>query len=357
MTVQTVLGPVPADRLGTTLMHEHVLVDLTCYWSEPEDPADRELARVRVADESRYTILGTPVGRTTMMILDNLVLDDVRMAAAELGHFRNAGGGAIVDLTLDGIGTGPERRRDILGVAEVSALSGVHIVAGTGYYVHLSHPAHVAASNPETLAEEMIADLEEGIAGTGIRAGIIGEIGLSAVPHPDELKVLAAAALASLETGVAISLHIEPGSPTGHRSAEWLLEQSVPASRIVVGHVDGFIDTGYLAALLGLGVTIEFEGFHLDGWWAERFWFTGATDAQRVEALSRLVEEGFARQIVLAQDLCTKQMYRRYGGVGYDFVPAGVVPRLEDAGVPAAAIETMLVDNPARLLTRLPRTG
>ena len=77
MEAQTVLGPVPADQLGVTLMHEHVLVDLTCYWSEPDDPADRELARVKVADVSRYTILGTPVGRTTMMILDNLVLDDI----------------------------------------------------------------------------------------------------------------------------------------------------------------------------------------------------------------------------------------------------------------------------------------
>ena len=88
MEAQTVLGPVPVDQLGATLMHEHVLVDLTCYWSEPDDPADRELARVKVADVSRYTILGTPVGRTTMMILDNLVLDDVGMAAGELAALR-----------------------------------------------------------------------------------------------------------------------------------------------------------------------------------------------------------------------------------------------------------------------------
>ena len=93
MEAQTVLGPVPVDQLGATLMHEHVLVDLTCYWSEPDDPADRELARVKVADVSRYTILGTPVGRTTMMILDNLVLDDVGMAAAELRSLRECGRG------------------------------------------------------------------------------------------------------------------------------------------------------------------------------------------------------------------------------------------------------------------------
>ena len=65
-----------------------------------------------------------------------------------------------------------------------------------------------------------------------------------------------------------------------------------------------------------------------------------------------LIDDGYAPQIVLAQDLCTKQMYRRYGGVGYDFVPAGVVPRLEDAGVPSSAINTMLVHNPAKLLAR-----
>lgn len=352
MEAQTVLGPVPADQLGPTLMHEHVLVDLTCYWSEPEDPADRELARVKVAEVSRYTILGTPVGRTTMMILDNLVCDDVGMAAEELRHFGNAGGGTIVDLTMDGIGTGPQRRRDILGVREVSALSGVHIVAGTGYYVHLSHPEHVSSSTVAELATEMVTELEEGIAGTGVKAGIIGEIGLSAEPHPDELKVLDAAAIASLETGFTINLHIEPGSPTGHHAARRLLERSVSPSRIVVGHVDGFIDRDYLYTLLSLGVTIEFEGFHLDGWKGGRFGFDSATDAERIEVIARLVDEGYARQIVLAQDLCTKQMYRRYGGVGYDFVPAGVVPRLRDAGVPPADIDTMLIDNPARLLSR-----
>ena len=143
----------------------------------------------------------------------------------------------------------------------------------------------------------MIVDIEKGIAGTDVRAGIIGEIGLSAEPHPDERKVLAAAAYASQETNVTISLHIEPGSPTGHESAAWLLEQSIPASRIIVGHVDGFIDDQYLAALLGLGVTIEFEGFHLDGWRASRFGFESATDAQRIETLARLVAEGFTPQI------------------------------------------------------------
>ena len=352
MKAQTVLGPVPADQLGPTLMHEHVLVDLTCYWSEPEDPADRHLAQVKVADVSRYTILGTPVGRTTMMILDNLVLNDVGMAATELRHFRNAGGGTIVDLTMDGIGAGPQRRRDILGVREVSSLSGVHIVAGTGYYVHLSHPEHVALSSAAELAVEMVSELEEGIAGTPVKAGIIGEIGLSAEPHPDELKVLEAAAIAALETGSTINLHIEPGSPTGHHAAERLLARSVPSSLIVVGHVDGFIDPEYLHTLLALGVTIEFEGFHLDGWKGGQFGFDSATDAERIDILARLVAEGYASQIVLAQDLCTKQMYRRYGGVGYDFVLAGVAPRLADAGVPTSAIDTMLIHNPARLLSR-----
>ena len=86
-------------------------------------------------------------------------------------------------------------------------------MAGTGYYVHLSHPEHVASSSSVELAGEMVTELEEGIAGTGVKAGIIGEIGLSAEPHPDELKVLEAAAMASLETGVTINLHIEPGLP------------------------------------------------------------------------------------------------------------------------------------------------
>ena len=107
-------------------------------------------------------------------VKDNLVLDDICLAEEELKRFKRAGGNTIVDATLSGIGRDPE------ALGSISHGTGLNIVMGCGYYTADNHPPTLATKSAADIRDEMIDDLREGVEGTRIRAGVIGEIGTSA---------------------------------------------------------------------------------------------------------------------------------------------------------------------------------
>ena len=175
--VQTVLGPVAADALGTTLLHEHLLIDLWP-WFDTGDPA---------ADEPVSPATIERVRANPFAFHDNLVLDDLDMAAGELAPFAQAGGRTVVDLTLPEIGRRPA------ALADLAQRTGLNVVMGCGRYIAGARPAELRDAPTERLRDELLRDLTDGADGTGIRAGVIGEIGTSDPLHPDEARMLWAA--------------------------------------------------------------------------------------------------------------------------------------------------------------------
>src|SRR5713226_1597250 len=166
--VMTVRGPIAAGDLGITLMHEHVFIDLSFLWDSPTAEWQKPLVDAEITLANRGLLQVDPyVSR------HNLVLDDVDVAVAELAPFRQLGGGSVVDLTITGIRPQPAKLRD------VSEKTGVHIVAGCGYYTHRSHPSEVAALSESELLERVLNEIANGFGGTDVRPGIIGEIGTS----------------------------------------------------------------------------------------------------------------------------------------------------------------------------------
>ena len=116
----------------------------------------------------------------------------------ELKLFKQAGGLTLCDATVDGHGL----RIGISSIPRLSQESGVHIVCGTGYYVDdETFPEESRSLSMEELAQTMVRDIREGIPGTGVRCGVIGEIGCSWPLADLEKKVLRAAALAQTKTG------------------------------------------------------------------------------------------------------------------------------------------------------------
>src|SRR4051794_11843534 len=203
MTVMTVLGPIAGEQLGVTLMHEHLLIDVSYKWQQPTEVTLRALA------EQPITLANLGFLRRNIgAVRANFRLDDVDIAAAEALAFKREGGGTIVDVSPPGIGRDPRALRAI------AAQSGINVVTCTGFYLARSHPPHVAAASIEALAEEMIGEIRDGVGETGIRPGIIGEIGLGEPMyvaghtgdemHPDEAKALRAAALAQKTTGLPL---------------------------------------------------------------------------------------------------------------------------------------------------------
>ena len=208
----TVKGVVDPDELGITSMHEHLFLDMSASWGNSAAPSDAfglMMSREPVKLEYLWWIKRQPHAN-----LDNTRFNDYKEALDEVSYFTREGGGTIVECSTRGLGRDPKLLRWVSNEARV------HIVAGSGYYVAASHPPELKNKTVDQVAELLKRDVLEGIDGSGVRAGILGEIGTGGTPdlllHPDEEKVLKAAAKVQQETGVAIS-----GTRRG-RSACWL---------------------------------------------------------------------------------------------------------------------------------------
>jgi phosphotriesterase-related protein len=335
-TVMTVLGPVPATALGATMAHEHVFFDLSCYFSPDPDDVDGALAAAPVAPERRWWLHQHP-----MSCRANLIQDSVALAVEEVGYFKAAGGGTLVDVTTTGIAPNP------LGLVEVARHTGVHLVAGTGFYLAHSYPASVADLSVEALADHLRRELREGMAGTNVRAGLIGELGLSDPPAPVELRVLAAAARVQRELDCAVILHPSWGRAGGLQAALLAEEAQLNPSRTALSHLDNrFRDD--VDAYRQVGA----RGFFLDlDCWGRDAYYPHVdsqlpSDAERMRAVLALLDAGLEAQLLFAQDICFTYELVRYGGHGYAHVLRSIRPRLERCGVRPATIERILVDNP-----------
>jgi len=351
-SAMTVLGPVPADDLGVTLTHEHILSDLTCFHRPPGSDEEARFAEQPLD----ITMLGK-VRRDPTLNRDNCVLADLSLAVEELKEFRDLGGQTIVDVSLPDIG------RDATGLAQIARATELHIVCGCGHLLHFTQPPGVEVESEETVAERLVAELTEGIADTGILPGIIGEIGVSDPPHPLEEKVLRAAVRAQKETGRPLSVHTNLGTRNGHQALQILEEADADMDRVVLGHLDfalGHPDVTFEQALeyhLSLarsGCFIEYDTVGADTYFRATeqepaFWCP--SDRERAAAVVRLFEAGAGDQILLSQDICLKHYLKRYGGYGYGHILREFQTNLRDAGLDREAVDRLLVANPRRMLT------
>lgn len=342
MSVNTVCGPITADDLGVVLAHEHLFIDLRNQFTEFAEDEQMRISQLPVAPDV-YSILS----KNPYAVRDNLVLDDPVVMAAEVRAFAEHGGRTIVDCTSIGI------RRDANALRTLSAQTGIQIVAGCGYYTWDTHPVDLSLRTVDDIAGEMLCELTEGIDGTGIRAGVIGELGTSEPIHPDEWKVLDAAARVHAVYPAPIYVHIYPWGTRGAEIAEFLLANGVAPAKVVICHVDTLPDLDYIRAVLRLGVNVECDNFGKEFPVEEGAGFAGgrfADDRERVLLLCRLVEEGYLSQLLISNDICLKTMLHRYGGQGYHHLLTHIVPQLAAQGISPAQIAQLLRGNPARVL-------
>jgi phosphotriesterase-related protein len=338
--VQGVAGPIEAGQLGLTLPHEHILFDTTAWLLEP--PAHKAwMLDAAVTLETRAEIADDPI-----VSRGNLLFQDEDIAALELADFREAGGGTIIDVTPPAMG------RDVAAVARVAEASGVQVVAGTGHYVQSTHPPEVAEQTDEQIAAWMVGEIEHGIGDTGIKPGVIGEIGTSGDIHPDERKCLRAAALAQQETGLAITIHCAiPYEKVGVEIVEILAAAGADTQRCILGHMSHTIhDLDYHRACAATGACLQYDRFGAEFLYESWNRYEEPRDSTVVAGVATLVDEGLEQQIMLSHDICYRVHLRRFGGRGFAHLARHVVPALRDAGVGEGSIQRMTVENPARIL-------
>lgn len=356
--VMTVLGPISPDQLGPTITHEHLKLDLSAWFAEPVDPAaradaDRPIEMSMLADLRRR-----PMGTTR----DNMRLDDVQLAIAELGHFARAGGQSVVEVTCYGL------NRDPVAIRAIAEATGLNVVMSTGFYVENAHPDWVAGKSVDELTELMVREIEHGADDTGIRPGLIAEIGLTGIPKgagrqkvgpmtPEEEKTLRATGQASTQTGLAVSVHLDPVEPRAGLPAIDVLEsEGVAPERIILDHVDQVHELDYHLAVAARGVYVEYDSLgrehYCDEWGYDFNW---GHDSWRVEFARKLCEQGHEEQLLFSQDVCMKTDLPAYGGPGYGHVLRTIVPMLRAPGVEQRTIDRILIENPARALAMAPR--
>ena len=177
--------------------------------------------------------------------------------AAELGYFRAAGGGTVVELTTLGLSPRPAALRDI------SARSAVHVVAGCGWYRAVTDPPGLRDAPEEALAGALRETVQRGFPdGGGVRPGIIGEIGTGSPLHPDEVKALRAAARVQRETGLALAVHLALWGREGPRVLDILEGVGVDPGRVLLCHLgEQPAAVEYQRALLDRGAWLGFDTF------------------------------------------------------------------------------------------------
>jgi phosphotriesterase-related protein len=345
MTVTTVRGEVAASALGTVLPHEHLIANAVGQWRMPEN--DDELAEYTqpFALPMRGRVQLAPFSyRDAMQQLEFSV------ALAELRGLAELGPHTVAELSIPGIG------RDPRALKALSTMTGVHVVMGCGEYVEHAHSAYIRHVPAEVIRDVLVTEITEGVGDTGVRAGIIGEIGTSNTPTAAELKVLTGAALAQCETGVALNIHrsIFP-DPLGTLPAiDHVLALGVDPAKVVISHVDERPEPEFALEAARRGVMVELDTFGMEQWAVSArsgdAYPRRADDQDRYDMLKTLLDAGYLEQVLLSHDICMKPQFTQHGGWGLTHLGRNVEPRLRALGITDAELHVMRVTSPQRVL-------
>ncbi|HEX4445909.1 MAG TPA: hypothetical protein VH044_04210 [Polyangiaceae bacterium] len=319
--IPTVNGALDCGSLGTTLMHEHVFVLSTeIMQSHATDWGDDDQAHVDGAID-------------------------------RLNELKARGVDSLVDLTVVGLG------RYIPRIQRVAAGTRLNILVATGIYTYNDIPQYfhfrgpgTALGGPEFMADMFVRDIEEGIAGTGVKAAMIK----CATDKPGLTRgverVLRAAAQAHRRTGVPISTHTHAGTRRGLEQQRVFGEEGVDLSRVVIGHCGDTTDLDYLEAIVGAGSYIGMDRFGVD---------SILSFEDRVRTVARMCERGHAGRMLLSHDAACFNDWFPGGSLSaalprwnYLHIHDDVIPALKRAGVAQEQLDTMLVANPRRIFER-----
>ncbi len=305
--IHTVTGPIDAGRLGFTLAHEHVLIGQQGLYENYPFLFDRKRTRERII--------------------------------RELKEAKEGGIDTIIDLTTIDLG------RDVELFADVARASGMQIVTTTGFWLNV--PLIFKDRGPNFFADICFREIEHGVAGTGVKPGVIKVANDIGGVTPEAESLVRGAARASRATGIPISTHQWAPERVGARQIEIFEEEGVDLCRVCIGHSADTTDVEYLTGLLEKGVFLSMDRY--PGREGRPDWKT------RNATVKALVDRGFANQLMLGHDYAPRPVFTGEDPPKSDntylFLSRTAIPALRKAGVSDAAIRAMTIDAPRRFLS------
>jgi phosphotriesterase-related protein len=335
-SAQTVLGPVAPEALGPTLMHEHLLVDI-----RPPSKRAPEHQGPEIRLDTTWAI-----NYGTLPAARNYLIDDVEIVTAEVRRMLEAGGRTIVELSSGGLEPQPE------ALVKVAQATGAHIVMGCGHYVDEYQAPANRERSVDDFARDMITAAFDGAWGTGVRAGIIGEIGCQAPWTALEQRVMRGAILAQQATGLAINVHPGRHPDQPQEVADFIRKHGGTIERTIISHIDRTIfDTDRLLRLADTGCVVEFDLFGQESSYYRLADIDMPNDAVRLRAIRTLIDHGHGDRVVISHDICYQTRLVALGGHGYGHIFAHVLPMMRRRGFAEKEINAIVVETPRRLLT------
>lgn len=342
MAVITVTGEISGRELGVTLAHEHIFCDTSKDFREPPEWVKAFCRDTGISLEGGVTLRNYGLlMREPQWSVDNQILSSYEDALEEFALAKRAGVQAVLDPTPIGLGRNP------VGLRDLSQALGLHIVTGTGYYRQKFHPPETATLTVEEIEEKMLRELLEGIDGTGVRAGVMGELGMTGGQIlPYERKTLIAAGRVNKRTNAPIMIHAEGGLEIRMEALRLLRANGANLEKVHLCHIceaphwKELADTGASLGLDQFGST-----FNVD---SETVMLP--TDVERIRALKRILDAGYGRHVLIGNDICMKMRLHKYGGWGYDHILTNLTPYMHKEGITDEQLHMLHVENPARFL-------
>ena len=304
--VMTINGLVSPNELGVVLPHEHLII-------EGWDPGERNY---------------------------------LNSAFMEIVHFTKNGGKTIVDVTSIGM------KRDIPFIKRLADHANLQVIVGTGFYKGAWLPSKYRSMNVDELSNLMIGEIIDGIEKTGVHAGIIGEIGISRPITKLEEKILQASAIAQKCTGAAISLHFEIGTELEEyiHAIELLSKEKANLTKVIIGHLIPRPDNlqSYLEISKN-GCWLEFDLFGQERRLLMKDLIQTDVDVQ-ISSIRGFIDNGLINQLLISQNVNHIDLMTVNSGDGYAHILKNVVPRFIDYGVNEEEINTIMKENPKRIL-------
>jgi predicted metal-dependent phosphotriesterase family hydrolase len=313
--LQTVLGPVAPDDLGLTYSHEHLIIR----------------------------------GGLGLVREPGFKLPSVDKMVDELGSFKAAGGKTLVDMMP--IDTG----RQPADLVTISMRAGVHVIAATGFHIEMyyddEHWVHhySAAQIADLIVQELTVGMDRRsyngpiVERLDAKAGLIKLATEYNYATRTQRKLIEAYGQAHSATGAPISTHTDHGT-LGIEQVQWLSEAGIPATSVLVGHLDRLPDLGYHKEVAASGAFVIYDG-------PSRAKY--GPDSQVIVLIRGMVEAGYGKQLLLGSDMARPSYLRAYGGgPGLDYILTRFLPRLKREGVSQEAIDDIMIHNPARAFGR-----
>ncbi|CAH2090788.1 unnamed protein product [Euphydryas editha] len=342
--VRTVLRDVSPQNLGHTLPHEHLALDCTHLYRKPPQLIAAKFNSKFDCEAIGYT------RQYPYSHKNNLVLNDKSANQAvlkDIYNYRNNGGGTIVENTTEGLD------RDVRFYETVMRNTDVNIVAGTGFYIADMQSMNHLLCKKEDLYNHMLTELTEGCEGYRfVKAGFIGEIA-SVWPIRDfERKAILAAGEVQAQVGCGVSFHPHHVTEAPFEIMRLYMEAGGKIDKAVMSHLDRtLLDPAKLLEFSELGAYCQFDMFGTEvSYYQLDIDIDMPSDAQRLNMICHLLEEGKADRILMSHDIHTKHRLIEYGGHGYSHILTNIIPRMKYKGIPQNIINKITIDNPAQWL-------